>query len=328
MRKFIVITTINYPTEAVKKFANIKDSNLVVVGDLKTPKDWKCANSHFISVESSINHDFTLSKKLPYNHYCRKMLGYLFAIRMGAEAIIDTDDDNYPKLNWYFPEFAGKFNCVEENNYFVNIYQYFTDEFIWPRGFPLRLLNQNYDFKKVLVERDVNVGIWQGLADEDPDVDAIYRMTYNNKPCIFSPKEPIVLLKNSISPFNSQNTIFRKELFPLMYLPTTVTFRFTDILRSLIAQPIMWLYGYYLGFIGSTVVQKRNAHNYFDDFLLEIPMYVYTEKVIEIVTSVISKNKNLIDNLYEAYAALLKSHIVKDNEINTLEGWFMDIENK
>ena len=67
-------------------------------------------------------------------------------------------------------------------------------------------------------------------------------------------------------PYNTQNTATRKELFPLLYLPAYVTFRFTDILRGLIAQPIMWLYDYHLGYSGATVTQKRNAHDYFEDF--------------------------------------------------------------
>ena len=37
------------------------------------------------------------------------------------------------------------------------------------------------------------------------------------------------------SPFNSQNTLWRKELLPLAYLPSKVTFRYTDILRGMIA---------------------------------------------------------------------------------------------
>ena len=58
----------------------------------------------------------------------------------------------------------------------------------------------------------------------------------------------MVLGTGTMSPFNTQNTLIRKELFALLYLPTYVTFRFTDILRGLVAQPIMWAAGYALGF--------------------------------------------------------------------------------
>lgn len=37
--KYIVITSIHYPTEAVRRFSEIEDWQVVVVADLKTPKD-------------------------------------------------------------------------------------------------------------------------------------------------------------------------------------------------------------------------------------------------------------------------------------------------
>lgn len=39
--KWIVITTINPPTEDVKKLAKIPGWKVVVVGDTKSPPDWK-----------------------------------------------------------------------------------------------------------------------------------------------------------------------------------------------------------------------------------------------------------------------------------------------
>ena len=39
--KWIVITTINSPTADVKKLAGIEGWKVVVVGDTKTPADWR-----------------------------------------------------------------------------------------------------------------------------------------------------------------------------------------------------------------------------------------------------------------------------------------------
>jgi len=128
-------------------------------------------------------------------------------------------------------------------------------------------------------------------------------------------------------PFNTQNTIIIKELFPLLYLPTYVTFRFTDILRGLIAQPIMWLYGYQLGFTNATVTQKRNPHDYKKDFISEIPIYENCDEIIEIVSNVISAENNISDNLRLAYKALLNKSIVTKNELITLEAWLGDLKN-
>jgi hypothetical protein len=88
----------------------------------------------------------------------------------------------------------------------------------------------------------------------------------------------------------------------------------------------MWLYGYELGFINATVVQKRNPHDYMKDFVSEIPMYETCDKVIEIVRKVISANDTIETNLCNAYYALLKENIVIEKEIITLKAWLKDLE--
>lgn len=326
MKKVIVITSIFYPTEAIVLFSKMKEYKLIVVGDKKTPEDWNYDNVDYVSVDEQESMEFQLAKVLPYNHYCRKMLGYLKAIKNKVEFIVDTDDDNIPKDNWKFPDFENQFDTIDNDKGFVNIYQLYTDKKIWARGLPLNLISTDFQLEKCISKQESKIGIWQGLADEDPDVDAIYRLT-SDEPCYFDKREPVVLGSGTISPFNTQNTIIRKELFVLMYLPTYVTFRFTDILRGLVAQPIMWLYGYQLGFIDATVVQKRNPHDYMKDFISEIPMYQFSEKVIEIVSNAISVEETIEDNLYNAYTALLKENIVCEKEIVTLEAWINDIKN-
>lgn len=323
MKKFIVITSIFNPTEAVIKFSKLTDYELIVVGDKKTPDNWYCENTTFLSIVDQEKMTYTLASLLPFNHYSRKMVGYLDAIKNKADFIIDTDDDNIPKENWGFPELDVNYETVNSNG-FVNMYSFFTKQKIWPRGLPLRMINADFELQNNLFSQNCNVGIWQGLADGDPDVDAIYRLT-DDTPCFFNEREPIVLSKGTICPFNTQNTVIVKELFPLLYLPTYVTFRFTDILRGLVAQPIMWLYDYQLGFTNATVEQKRNPHDYMKDFISEIPMYENGEKVIEIVSNAISEKVSIDNNLYNAYSALLKNKIIMDKELGTLEAWLKDL---
>lgn len=324
-RKFIVITSIFHPTEAISSYAQIKDCTLIVVGDQKTPNNWYHKNVQYLSLEEQKQCNFRLSQILPNNHYSRKMIGYLKAIEYGADCIIDTDDDNIPKEFWTFPSFEVNVDYISDNMGFINIYQLFSDQKIWPRGLPLNLINTTFNFNKKISQKRCKIGIWQGLADEDPDVDAIYRLT-DNTVCFFKEKEPVVLGKGTISPFNTQNTAIRKELFPLLYLPIYVTFRFTDILRGLVAQPIMWLYDYHLGFTNATVVQKRNPHDFMKDFISEIPMYINSEKIISIVSKSISKTNSIEDNLVNSYEALLKEDIIIDDELTALKAWVYDIK--
>lgn len=324
--KSIVITSIFPPTPAVRAFAAQPDWQLIVAGDRKSPADWQCAGVNYLSPSAQEERGFKMAGVLPWNHYCRKMIGYLEAIRLGAECIVDTDDDNIPKEGWSFPEREGTWETTAADAGFLNIYKAFSHLPIWPRGFPLerillpaaQLVSGHPTFSRI--------GIWQGLADGDPDVDAIYRLT-NNEPCYFQERAPLVLAQGAWCPFNSQNTLYYRELFPLLYLPAHVTFRFTDILRGLIAQPILWAAGYRLGFTSATVVQERNPHDYLKDFESEIPCYLLAQKVADLVSSVVLVSASISDNLHRAYTALLEAKVVPPAELMTLEAWLADLQN-
>ena len=322
----IVITSIFAPTEAVTKFAARPDYDLVVAGDRKSPADWSAPNVTYLDVAAQEASGFELVKRLPFNHYGRKMVGYLHAIRAGATVIVDTDDDNIPYDDWTFPATAGTFATAPANRGFVNVYKNFTSHHIWPRGYPLDLiLNEGHNLKEEdLSQEPATIGIWQGLADSDPDVDAIYRLVDNTE-VFFDKRPPIVLAEGTLCPFNSQNTAVRRELFPLLYLPAYVTFRFTDILRGLVAQPIMWAHGYRLGFTEATVLQVRNPHDYVKDFESEIPCYLHPNRVIAAVRGAISPANSVGENLRRAYAALAQENIVTAQETELLDLWLADV---
>jgi hypothetical protein len=318
----IVITSINSPTKAVRDYAELSDHRLIVVGDRKTPGDWKLDGAEFISIDDQQGSNFSLAQSLPENHYSRKMLGYLQAMRAGAKVIVDTDDDNIPKKNYDIPIFLAEYEKTERDLGFVNVYHLFSEQPVWPRGLPLDQIRRN-DSDLLLKYGQSSVGVFQGLADGDPDVDAIYRLT-SDLPCNFSNREAVVLSEGTLSPFNSQNTVFTRELFPLLYLPTSVTFRYTDILRSFVAQPIMWSLGYELAFFGASVIQERNPHDYFMDFQSEIPMYQTTRQAIDVVLNSIKDGADIYQSLIAAYAALEAVGIVKKEELISLDSWISD----
>lgn len=116
MNSYIVMTSISPPTTAVREFAKNSNYRIVVVGDIKTPADWNCEGVEYLDVLNQSNLRYKIIKHLPYNHYCRKMIGYLLSIEQKATAIIDTDDDNIPKADWAFPNFEGEYeslaNCI------------------------------------------------------------------------------------------------------------------------------------------------------------------------------------------------------------------------
>ena len=112
MDRCIVLTTINPPSPAVRAWAALDGWRLVVAGDRKTPAAWQCPGGVFLSAALQDSLDSRFSRVLPWNHYCRKMVGYLHAIREGAGIILDTDDDNIPKAHWSVPDFRGEYDLT------------------------------------------------------------------------------------------------------------------------------------------------------------------------------------------------------------------------
>jgi hypothetical protein len=325
MKKAVVLTSIHPPTPAVKRFAALEDWAVLVVGDRKTPPNWHCPGVRFISAAQQKTLAFRIVPSLPWNHYARKMIGYLLAAREGAELLAESDDDNLPKKEWAFPDLTGCYAQVPAGCTAVNIYSLFTRQPIWPRGFPLTRITtpESTIDPSTLTSQKVRIGIWQALADDDPDVDAIYRLT-RNRPCRFARREPVVLPPGTFSPVNSQNTAFRRQLLPLMYLPAHVNFRVTDILRGYVAQPILWAAGYRLGFTGPTVRQTRNAHDLQADFASELPLYTEVERILSLVQEGVRVEASVGENLYTVYQNLARAAIVQEKELDLLTAWLED----
>lgn len=332
MRASCVITSILPPTDAVGSFAASQDLGaVIVVGDRKSPSSYPLGGVRFMSVTEQEALGWRVLAQLPYNHYCRKVLGYLEAVSSGAEVIFESDDDNLvmsgKSCAIWRAESALEFGPAADTLRFVNVYRHFTDQFIWPRGLPLRAILGSNANPEVAVPSGAEhrIGVWQGLAQGDPDVDAIYRLAHGGE-CQFRDQPPVTLAPRVVCPFNSQNTAFLAELLPLMYLPAFVTFRYTDILRSLVAQPILWATGLRLCFVPASVVQLRNAHDLLRDFESEVPMYLTTERAIELVANEVRAGQSIADNLASAYAALERGGIVESRERQLLDLWLVDCE--
>ena len=73
MKKYVVITTINKPTESISLFLD-SDFEVVIVGDKKTPSYYHDLDLAFLDVAKQKELFPYLSELIPYNHYCRKNL--------------------------------------------------------------------------------------------------------------------------------------------------------------------------------------------------------------------------------------------------------------
>jgi len=329
-----VLTSINSPDERVSDWMLITGKHTIVIGDKKTPISWSHPKCNFFSLEDQLNSDFTIAKHLPENHYTRKNLGYLYAIKNGADAIIDTDDDNFPNIHQWNNLLSSNFEVFEhvpsEKISFKNIYSYFSDPDIpfWPRGFPLNLINESESNMQSIDITDThikNVGLWQCMVDGDPDIDAIHRLIFKESPNFLN-KNALIMGRNTFCAFNSQNTLWLdSELFPLLYLPSTVSFRFTDILRGYVAQAVINASPKKWGFYQATACQERNTHNLMNDFRSEISMYSNMDEIFHIIYDSCKTSHTISDNLINCYSSLNKIDYVQNAELKMLNAWMSDL---
>lgn len=264
---------------------------------------------------------------MPAKHYSRKNIGYLLAIRDGASEIVETDDDNFP----YAEKWLGNYQQAKElriensEQTSFNCYRLFTEEKIWPRGFPLHEINLPNSSK--LLSTYVRASVIQGLADKDPDVDAIFRLTQASGEFTFKNTEQSYALPPGIfCPFNSQNTLWNPEAFPFMYLPVTVSFRYTDILRSFIAKRCLDQFNYRLAFAPATVYQERNEHDLYKDFADELDCYQQTPAVLKTLSTLkFDPNVSKKTALLSCYQALVDEKLVSEDELQYVQDWNNDI---
>jgi hypothetical protein len=326
--KYIILTTINHPSQAVKTIAKMKkDWTILAVADRKTPPDWNCQDVRLLSLHEQKAFDSNFAQKCPLDHYARKNIGYLKAIRDGARVIAETDDDNIPKENFLTSLNQRIKGRLVKKSGWENIYTHFTDERIWPRGFPLEYINRSFETTSPLTGESVfDCPIQQYLVDGDPDVDAIYRLT-TQVDTKFRPNT-VVLSEGTFCPFNSQNTIWWPEAFVLLYLPGSVSFRMTDIWRSFIAQICLYKTGKHVGFGLATMLQARNEHSLVRDFADEIPGYLNNARIMELLrNSRLSDDPNQIGpNMRICYERLVEAQIVSQNELHLVDLWLKDIE--
>ena len=161
---------------------------MVVVADAKSMSPnmfiTSLANgSHvvYLSLNDQEEQFSLISSFIPLNNLGRKNIGYLYAIQHGAEYMWDFDDANIGlialnKMKIESKTPCGKFTCKT-----TNPYPYFcVNDTSWPRGLPLQDVIGSHMIPKMcpIIKQNTKIAIYQSLANFQPDVDAVFRLTH------------------------------------------------------------------------------------------------------------------------------------------------------
>jgi hypothetical protein len=325
----LVITSIAAPNSELREISGqckTRGYSFYVIGDVPSPADFSIDGCEFYSLERQKATGLKIAELLPTRNYTRKNIGYLLAIRTRPSMLLETDDDNMPLPEFWDSRQPQQQVRVLSGNGWTNIYTYFTEVNIWPRGLPLDEVHAQLPGYESLPEAELECPIQQGLADEDPDVDAIYRLLLP-LPVNFRKDRRLGLASGAWCPFNSQNTAWFPMAYPLLYLPTYCSTRMTDIWRSFVAQRIAWENGWAVLFKGPDVYQKRNEHNLMRDFADEVSGYLHNRKIGTHLDALKLKGgpEKTGDNLITCYEELVRMDLFPSKEIDLVKAWLQDL---
>lgn len=326
----LVVTSISAPNPVLKALAEgaaANGVNFIVVGDSKSPDKFDLPGCDFYSIERQKSLPFGYAKICHQKSYTRKNIGYLLALAGGAQFLVETDDDNFPRQDFWVERDPLVIGDMTSDKDWVNVYRYFSDSNVYPRGFPIELVRKHEEaMPSRFGKQTLYCPIQQGLADSNPDVDAIYRMLFP-LPLDFRQDDPLILEKGQWCPFNSQNTTTFSPAYPLLYLPTFCSFRMTDIWRSFVAQRVAWACGWNVSFHRPTVYQERNEHNLLVDFADEVPGYLNNAKIARALDALtLEQGADYLEaNMKLCYLELIRMGLIHADESALLDAWFADL---
>ncbi len=274
MKKFIVTTTINEPTEAIRRFDALAGWTLIVVGDQKTPEPYTLKNGIYLTPAEQEKLAPELSDLIGWNCIQRRNLGFVLALDLGAELVATVDDDNIPYPDWGSKILLGTPQTVTTydapNGCFDPIGA--TEHgHLWHRGYPLQLLSSR-DYSNQAEEThqfDVQAEFWDG----DPDIDAVCRMEH--APTVKFDAARFPFCSGAVSPFNSQNTILTREALAHYFMAPGVG-RMDDIWGAF----HVYAQGFRTIYCQPSVRQDRNQHDLTKDLEGEILGYRLNEIIV------------------------------------------------
>lgn len=326
-----VITSIHAPTPSVLRFAErlaAIGAPLIIVGDTKGPP----ADAVFppgvelIELAAQRELTFALEQTLPTGHYARKNLGHLLAVQRGAASLYETDDDNAPLASWAPREELVRGRALAPRRWH-NSFAHFDGGGLWPRGLPMPHTHAAQPPAPAALS-EARAPLQTALVDGSPDLDALSRLGHGDPDDVhFAARPPILIPPGGFAPVNTQSTWWWPQAYPFMYLPSTCSFRMTDIWRGFIAQRCLWELDATLAVHAPEVEQDRNPHDLQRDFADELPGHLLGDRVAQTLIELpLARGEAArLDNLRACHAALVAVGAEEEDELRRLDAWCEDV---
>jgi len=350
----VVTTTIRVPTflEGVRKnavFYNKDNICFIVIGDKKTPPEAQkyCETLSdkypfkvsYYGIEEQKNRlkDYPrLLEMMPYNSGSRKLVGNFIAYLEGYDVLVMLDDDNLVTNHDFFgchgivgDEVA--MDLIQTPSGWYNICESLIEQHnipFYPRSYPW---SKRFAVKEVPTRQKSTgkVAVNNGLVLEDPDIDAITRLSWPIRVvgvrAEFMPR--FGLQPGTWSSWNNQNTAISRELIPVFFTPP-LTGRNSDIWTSYLICKLAEHMEQVIAYGQPLVHQFRNAHNLWVDLEDERINNRATDRFIDLLRSVSLSGNDYLSSLGELLTKCLSKIVeiddVADDEREMMNGFFSE----
>lgn len=282
-----------------------RDDVIIIVGSGKTPhadvrRDLTRFPQRTVYLEPGDERStrWSTERYMPLNDHCRHALALLEAMTYDPRYVLSLDDDNFPDTVFTVKDMinmmaeTGSKPITESSNGWFNVGA-MCDPSVIHRGYPLsrrntgaRLFADTHEHP----DAELPVGVFAALWRGDPDIDAVERIAVD--PFVNEVDGTAWLATNTWCPFNTQSTMWRNELSPLLLMWPYVG-RYDDIWASYVARAWMQANGWLQSAGNPVVRQDRNPHDLIHDLENELLGYRYTDHVVSVVRDMVDELKGV-----------------------------------
>ncbi|MDP3727712.1 MAG: hypothetical protein Q8R35_03700 [bacterium] len=308
MRLVVIGTTINgeggyVPFDRLAAESEFSDVTFVIAGDTNSkPFDVSKFSCRVEYLQPKDQERFSVSDTIGWKTPRRRPVAWLRAVELAPDYILSIDDDNIPPPDYFrrwhevltrsvsriavpvgTAEAAPWHNYLKSSDAPIEIY---------PRGFPLPFRRPGATAiaaapDPITADR---IGLFQGISLGDPDIDGMTRLVYPKRLPLDAIGEKNYCLREVWSPYNMQNTVFSKILFPLPILWPHAA-QFDDIYASFVWQKILFNSGLYVHIGDPVNRQDRGIRDVLNvDFRETVEGYFFAHHVWEVINGITEKD--------------------------------------
>lgn len=245
---------------------------------------------------------YECSESIGWRRWARRNIALIEALKEDPDYVLIIDDDNRPVDNyfekWYNLITRNATSILDVNSQWFNYLDTGdSSSKFYPRGYPIALRGKNSPVSLKPCNINPNeIYVFQGISLGDPDIDAFARIADGLSLPLKSVATYNYAVINKWSPYNTQNTLLKREIAPLAFTWPRAG-RYEDIYSSFVWQHFAFNHNKYIHVGDSINWQERGSRDNFKDFCLEHEGYI---RVNEVWDAIQQSNSSTIEELLKS----------------------------